>query len=443
MKTMFKPVSLALSVALTAAVYLAPTMGSSSGYALAQEAEQKEERKLRRTPALRSKVYEQLARAQKLADEGDVPGALAVLDKVQKKSKSMNSYEKAMMFNFYGFIYYNAEQVPEAIASFEKVVEQQPIPESFEQSTLFSLAQLHMAQGNFDKTIEFVERWEALQVGDIPAKNYMLKAQARYQQKRYDKALVEVEKAIATEEADPDKSGVAPENWYILQRAIYYELKQPEKVTEILVKLVRHFNQPKYWIQLGGMYGELGQEKKQLAVLEAAYQQGFINSGSDMFNLAQLYYYHQAPYKGALIMEQAISEGKLDKSLRNLKFWAQALTFAKENEKALPVMQQAAELSQDGELDAQLAEIHLNLENWDNAIAAGEKALEKGELRSAGRTYANLGLAYFYKGQYVRAIELFSEAEKFKETKAFAQGWSKYAKSEKIEAERREAAASS
>ena len=30
-----------------------------------------------------------------------------------------------MMYNFYGFIYYNAERVDEAIAAFEQVVEQQ------------------------------------------------------------------------------------------------------------------------------------------------------------------------------------------------------------------------------------------------------------------------------------------------------------------------------
>ena len=74
---------------------------------------------------------------------------------------------------------------------------------------------------------------------------------------------------------------------------MYYELKQSEKVKDVLLKLVKHFDEPKYWVQLGGMYGELGEEKKQLAILETAYQQGYIESGSDMFNLAQLYYYHQ------------------------------------------------------------------------------------------------------------------------------------------------------
>ena len=103
--------------------------------ASAQAAENKTEKKRRRTPAMNSRVYSQLARAQQLADEGQVEEGLEVLDDVKDKAKSLNSYEKAMMYNFYGFIYYNAERVDEALASFEQVIEQSPIPESLEKST--------------------------------------------------------------------------------------------------------------------------------------------------------------------------------------------------------------------------------------------------------------------------------------------------------------------
>ena len=308
-----------VSVMATAVVTLlaAPTIipVADSGYAYAQE--EKKKRKTKRTPALRARVYEQLARAQKLGDEGNVAEAIEVLDKVNDKSDSMNSYERAMMHNFYGFIHYNAEDYDKAIEAFEQVVQQQPIPESFEQTTLFSLSQLSLMQGKFDKSIEYLERWESLQVGDIPPKNFLLKAQARYQQKNFEEALIHINKAVELVEADPEK-GVAEENWYILQRAIYYELKQPKKVTEILVKLVRHYNQGKYWNQLGGMYGEIGEERKQLAVMESAYQQGYIEKGSDIFNLAQLYYYHQVPYKAARLMEEAFDNGKLDKNLHKI-----------------------------------------------------------------------------------------------------------------------------
>ncbi len=418
---------LALAI-LGTGLYVAPATTSviAEGTAVAQE----QQRRTKRVPALRGRVYEQLARAQAAGDAGNVEEAIAILEQVEGKSSSMNSYEKAMMYNFYGFIYYNAEDYNQALESFKKVVEQDPIPEAFEMSTLFSLAQLSLMQGKFDDTIEFLEDWEELNTGPIPAKNYVLKAQAMYQQKDYEQAAGFIEAAIETQEANPD-DGIADENWYILQRAIYYELKRPEDVTSVLVKLVRYYEKPKYWLQLAGMYGEIGEEKKQLAIMEAAYQQGYVTSGQDIFNLAQLYYYHQVPYKGARLMEQAMDEGVLDRNLRNLRFLSQCWALAKENEKAIPVMQAAAELSDDGELDAQLAQIFLNTDQWDKAIASARTALEKGDIRSPGTAHLVIGMSLYNQKQFALALNALAEAEKFQQTERMARQWQSFVSGEK------------
>ena len=59
-----------------------------------------------RVPALREKVYGQLARAQEQADNGNVQEGLSILSDIEGKADSMNSYERAMLWNFYGFMYY-------------------------------------------------------------------------------------------------------------------------------------------------------------------------------------------------------------------------------------------------------------------------------------------------------------------------------------------------
>jgi tetratricopeptide (TPR) repeat protein len=434
--------SVMASIALALGVNMAAATLSSTVYA-AEEGSSATQT-TRRTPALRVKVYDQLSRAQTLADAGNTKEAIKALDEVKDKSSSMNSYELAMLYNFYAFIHYNAEQYDQAIAAFEQVVAQQPIPESFEQSTLFSLAQLHMMRGNYDKSIEFMDKWETLQLAlhpgkPLPPKNLVLKAQAMYQKQDYKRASEYINQAVEQEE----KAGQVPdENWYVLQRAVSYELKQPEKVKDVLVKLVKHYNQASYWVQLAGMYGELGQEKQQLAVLETAYQEGFVTTGVDLFNLAQLYYYHQVPFKAALVMQNAIDKGVLDKDLRNLKFLSQAWTLAKENDKAEPVMIAAAKLSNDGELDAQLGQMYLNMERWTDAIQSSERALQKGGLRNAGTTYLVMGMAYFNIGEYHDAIEQLSQAEKFDKSKGMAKQWAKYVETEMYNAERLTAALS-
>ena len=400
---------------------------------IAQEVEV--ERKTKRVPTLRSKVYDQLSRAQGLADAGDQAEAFEVLDNVKSKASSMNSYELAMMYNFYAFIHYEVENYDQAIAAFENVVQQQPIPETFEQATLFSLAQLHMMRGNYDKTIVKIEQWEAIQKNlypskDIPAKNLVLKAQAMYQKQDYIAASKYINAAVLQMETN-DLGFQVDEQWYVLQRAVYFELKQPENVKNVLLKLVKRFEAPKYWLQLAGMYGELEQEEKQLAVMEIAEQKSFIATGSDMFNLAQLYYYHQMPYKAAAIMQKAMDVGKLPEDERNLTFLAQSWNFAKETEKAIPVMLAAAELSDSGELYAQLGQMYLNMDKWKQAVAASQQALEKGGLRNEGMSHLVIGLAQFNVGEYNEALNQLAKAQEYDSSRGMAQQWSKFVEGER------------
>jgi tetratricopeptide (TPR) repeat protein len=397
--------------------------------------EVKVERKTQRVPTLRSKVYDQLSRAQSLADAGNQTAAFEVLDSVKSKASSMNSYEQAMMYNFYGFIHYEAENYEKAIEAFENVVQQQPIPETFEQATLFSLAQLYMMRGNYDKTIAKIEQWEVIQKTlypskDIPAKNLVLKAQAMYQKQDYAAASNYINAAVQQVETN-DLGFQVDEQWYVLQRAVYFELKQPEQVKNVLLKLVKKFEAPKYWLQLAGMYAELGQEQKQLAIMEIAEQKSFVATGSDMFNLAQLYYYHQMPYKAAAIMQKAIEAGKLPEDERNLTFLAQSWNSAKETQQAIPVMLAAAKLSATGELHAQLGQMYLNMDQWEQAIAVSQQAIEKGGLRNEGMAHLVIGMAQFNVGEYNQALTQLAKAQEFDGSRGMAQQWSKFVEGER------------
>jgi tetratricopeptide (TPR) repeat protein len=397
--------------------------------------ETKVERKTKRVPTLRSKVYDQLSRAQSLADAGKQAEAFVVLDNVKSKASSMNSYEQAMMYNFYAFIHYEAENYDKAIKAFENVVQQQPIPETFEQATLFSLAQLHMMRGNFDKTIAKIEQWEVIQKNiypskDIPAKNLVLKAQAMYQKQDYLAASQYINAAVLQIETN-DLGFQVDEQWYVLQRAVYFELKQPENVKNVLLKLVKKFEAPKYWLQLAGMYGELQQEEKQLAIMEIAAQKSFIATGSDMFNLAQLYYYHQMPYKAAAVMQQAMDAGKLPEDERNLTFLAQSWNVAKETQKAIPVMLAAAKLSETGELYAQLGQMYLNMDKWQQAIASSQQAIEKGGLRNEGMSHLVIGMAQFNVGEYNEALNQLAKAQEYDGSRGMAKQWSKFVEGER------------
>ncbi|MGQ4276936.1 tetratricopeptide repeat protein [Pseudidiomarina sp. E22-M8] len=387
----------------------------------------------KRVPALREQVYSQLARAQELADAGDVDAGLRALKNIEAKSGSMNSYERAMLWNFYGYMHYGKDRVAEAVRYFDKVVQEDPIPDALKQNTLFSLAQLALGQGDYAQTLDYLTRWEIV-VGDEQAtKADVLRAQALYQKGDYQQALAPIKRAIQAAQANGESGD---ENWYVLQRAIHYELEQTEAVAAVLEQMIKHFNKPDYWIQLAGVYGQLGKDEQQLAMLEAAYQQGFLTKGQDLQMLVQSYFFGGVPYKAGQIMEQAIQQGKLTADLRNLKLLAQSWIAARETDKAVAALQQAADLSNDGELDAQRAQVLLNSERYNEAISAAQTALAKGNLEKPGTMHLVIGMAELEQENYNPALQAFAKAKAFEEARKAALQWERFATSEKEQAER-------
>ena len=413
-----------------ALLYVAPIthyLGVSTVHA-AENKEAKPVTRSKKVPAMRNRVYTQLARAQKLADEGDKISGFEVLDEVQDRIDSLNSYERAMLWNFYGFMYYGNEDYSSAIESFEKVVNEEAIPDSLYLSTLYSLAQISMQQQMYDKTLAFLAQWQKANTKKLTANQHMLFAQVYYQNKQYQASLTRVEQAIALAKTD---NKLPKENWLILQRANYFELKQPENVTKVMEKLVRHYPKPEYWLQLSGMYGEISEEDKQLAVMEAAWQAGYITKSTDIITLTQLYLFHEVPYKAATLLEDAISQGVVIAEEKYLALLAQAYVSAKNDEKAIPVLTKAAEIAETGKFDAQLAQAYLNLEKWTLAIKSAEAALTRGGIdEQAGNMYLVKGMANFNLKRFDQALLAFTAAQKIKKVKKMAQQWYQYVERE-------------
>ena len=413
------------SIVAPSALNILPGVDTASVYAA-------QEQKTKRVPALREKVYSQLARAQKLADDGDVKGGLEALDSIKARSSSMNSYEIAMMHNFYGFIYYNENDLIKAIASFEKVIAEEAIPESLRLSTTFSLAQLAMANSDYKKVIAFLDQWDAINTKPKTDAYYLLRAQTYYQLKDYKQGLSYITQAINLS----DSEGKVPkENWLVLQRAMYYSLNQTDNVVTVLERMVKLYNKPEYWVQLAGMYGETGQEKQQLSILEAAYQQGFLTSKSDLRQFAQVYLYNQLAYKAADVMSKAIAQGIVEKEAKNYAFIAEALIQAKEEAKSIDYFAKAAERSEHGKYDQRLAEVYVNTEQYEEAADAARKALDKGGLDFESNAFVALGMAQYNLQNFDASILAFEQAEKHKKSQRLAQQWIKYVKREKVHAQ--------
>ena len=406
---------------------------SINSSANSQAAQVVKKRIAKRVPAMRNRVYSQLARAQKLADEGVKIAGFDVLDEVKDRIDSLNSYERAMLWNFYGFMYYSNDDIGSAIEHFELVIKEDAIPDSLYLSTVYSLAQLSMQQQNYPQVLAYLQQWQENNSNPLTASQHIMFAQSYYQDKQFEKVIIAVEQAITLAQQSNTR---IKENWLILQRASYYELKQPQQVVKVIEQLVRLYDKPKYWLQLAGMYGEVGQEDKQLAVMEASWQAGHITKESEVMTLAQLYRFHQVPFKAAVLLEQAIANGAVVASEKSLAALAQAYIAAKEDEKALPVLTKAAEIADTGKFDVQLAQAYLNLERWPEAITAADNALLRGKISQEGDMHLVIGMAKFNLQAFDEALIAFTQAQKTPQLAKTAKQWFHYVEREQDQHDR-------
>lgn len=390
----------------------------------------------KKVPAMRNRVYAQLARAQKLADEGDKIEGFEVLAEVEERVDSLNSYERAMLYNFYGFMYYANDDIALAVDSFNKVIAETAIPDSLIISTLYSLAQLSMQQQHYKEALAYLTQWRETNAKELTSSQEMLFAQVYYQDKDFVNSLNHSEMAIRLIEA---KNKVPKENWLTLQRATYYELKQPQQVTKVMEKLIRLYDKPQYWLQLSSMYGEIGEEGKQMAVMEAAYQAGYITKASDILTLSQLYLFHGAPYKSAEVLESSIDQGSIFADEDNLSMLARAYLTAKEYDKATDVLVRVSDIAQSGEHDALLAQTYLNTEQWQAALDSSTLALARfakhkeskdKQVKDIANMHLIMGMANFNLKKFERSLASFAKASKFSSTKKTAVQWGKYVERE-------------
>ncbi|MDT8319614.1 MAG: tetratricopeptide repeat protein [Xanthomonadales bacterium] len=410
-----KPIAILLSALLGSCVI---------STAMAAEDEDSD-RKTKQTVAMSQQVYEKLTEIQELVEAKDYASAQIAIDEL-KLRKGLSDYEKAQVWNLSGYSYYLQERYGDAIRAYEQVLAQPDLPEALQLSTLKTMAQLQFTQEDYEAALVTVRRLMTA-VAEPAADVYMLEGQALFQLARYDEALAPIKTAVEMFEA---QGQVPKENWLLLLRVIYFEQKNYDAMIDVVKKLIAHYPKDTYVLTLAGVYSELGNTKKQLALTEVLYEKGYLNSASHVTNLANLYLLHGLPYKAAQVLEREMASDVVESNERNLRLLSQAWYQAREDEKAIPPLQQAAKLSEDGELYIRLAQAHINLENWGEAAAAAQKGLQMGGLKRDDTANIMLGMALFNQKRLEQARQAFAKAARDNRSKRAAEQWMAYVDSE-------------
>ncbi len=390
----------------------------------------KKERETRKTPALRNNIYEKLAEAQTFAEAKQYAEAEAVLndmlDATSKKSK-LNRYELANVYNTYAYLRYAVEDYDGALDYYQKVIDQRPeIPLALEINTLYTVAQLYFLQENWQKGIDTLNTW--MSVTDTPSTNaYVLLANGYFQLKDYDKSLSNIQIAIDREEA----AGKLPkEQWYNLARFIHFDRDNFREALDILEILIMYYPKKQYWVQASHLYGEEKDEARQLALLEATYEQNLLDRSQDIVLISQLYLQAEVPFPAALAMEKGFADDIVEKESKNYELAGVAWRQAQEVTKSLPMLEAAASKSEKGELYARLGNVYLDVDKNKEAVEALKRGLNRGGVKRPDQARLALGMAHFNLGEFDAARRAFREARKDKRARSYADQWLKYITSE-------------
>jgi tetratricopeptide (TPR) repeat protein len=411
---------------LIVAIITGAMLLGTAGTAMAQKADrEKSEKKTKETVAMSQQVYEKLSEIQELIEGKDYATAQRLTDDLRKK-KGLSPYELAQIWNISGYSYYLQERFADAIRAYDQVMAQPDLPEALMLSTLKTKAQLQFTQEDYEGALRTVRQLMA-SISEPSADVLMLEGQALFQLARYDEALKPIRTAIDMYRNQGQKP---KENWLLLLRVIYFEQKNYEAMIDVVKELIVYYPKDTYVLTLAGIYSELGDTMKQLTLTEVLYEKGFLTSASHITNLANLYLLHGLPYKAAVLLDKEMNEEIVESNERNLRLLSQAWYQAREDQKAIPPLKRAAEITNEGELYVRLGQAHINLEQWSDAATALQKGIQLGGLKRDDTANIMLGMALFNQKRLEQARRAFTKAASDNRSRRAATQWIAYVDSE-------------
>lgn len=364
------------------------------------------------------KVFERLSKAQEALNNKEYAKALKELKVIERRMKP-NDHESALVFQTRGYVFAGKENYKAAAKEMEKAWKKNALPEQTQVTLLYNIGQIQMAAEDYKGASATFDKW--LKVAEKPSAQALYTvAASKYQTKDYRGAIKNCKAAIASSKKPKD-------SWYQLMLSSYFTLKQFRPAIGIQTILVeRHPDKRTGWMQLVGLYSQVNDDKRSLAVLQLAYKMGVLKEKSDYVQLAQRFQAAEIPLEAAEVLEEAIGGKKLKIDAEVAKIVGNAYFAAREDAKAAPALKRAAGLAKDGELYLRLAQLQSENEKWEAAVNSARQALKKGGLKSPGRAHMLLGIAEARRGRNVEARKAFVQASRIPAVARTAKGWIDY-----------------
>ncbi len=374
--------------------------------------------KTKQAQAVSKEVYERIQKAQEMVDGKDYSGALRLLNSLYNPDK-LTEYEQANVLNYIGFVYYNMDDVGNAIRTYERMLAIPSLEPQMAKQTTYTMAQLLTMEEQYGKALSTLNKWFTLE-SNPPPEPYILKAQLHYNLNQYPQMIPAIEKAMEIARA---RDKPVKEDWWNLLNFAYFQQEDYRKVRDIQKTLLQNWPKARYWKSLAGAYTELGEDEKLIYAYDAAHTQGMLIKDTEFVTMAQLYLQAEVPYKAATLLQEKMDAGVVPKNEKNYRLLSQAWMLSMEDKKAIPALQAAAQLSDDGDLDLRLANSYLNIGEYGDCVSAANTAIRKGGLKNPDNAQITLGMCLYNLRRYDDARTAFGTAARVPRSQRTANQW--------------------
>lgn len=302
------------------------------------------------------------------------------------KAQELNCYEEGAALRLGAAIKIQTDDLEGAVADLLTAIDRGYIPETELKTTYYNISQIYLSGDDKTKALQYFNLW--MEKGGVPDRNQSWTLAVLYQQlDRFPESLTWAERVLEADGPGADRSV------YDFLIFLYDKTGNKAKKAELLELLLeRDPSDIRLWQAIAGEYFQAGEDRKAFEVQKAMYLAGLLQTEDELMRIVNFYNTFDVPYASAKILEKEMNAGRISRSYQRLELLANLYQVAREFDRAIPVIEQAAQMAPDGKMYERLGRSYSELQNWAEAEDALIKAIDKGGL-------ANTGLAWVLVGQ--------------------------------------------
>jgi tetratricopeptide (TPR) repeat protein len=350
-------------------------------------------------------IAKEMTAAQKALQAGQWAEALKNLDEAETKSP-LTAFDKKTIYNFKGFADVKLGNLKAAQTEFERTLATGAATPEEVSSITRTLFGISASTNQYQKTIDYGK--QMVDAGTATPDNVAIIAQSYYQLKNCKDASAWADKAIAATR----KAGETPkENVYLFKLQCASDAGDTGTMDAVLVDLIRLNNKTTYWNTLLRIERQDERvDRNTLMIYRVMYNTNAMNADTDYIEMAQLLADAALPGEAEAVLEKAMSNGaiKEEHKERTNRLLTALKARAEADKKGLVQEDAEASKSPAGELDVKLGEVYYGFGDYQKAVDAISRGIQKGRIKHLDEAYIYLGLSQAQLKNYAEAKRTFA-----------------------------------